>query len=251
VTPNAYRADLAFVHHEGFSGFAERAGKETVRLLRRNGVRNGLVVDVGCGSGVFARRLLAEGYDVFGLDLSPSMIRLARKTAPGARFHVGSFASAALPRCDAVVAMGEVVGYLLDARAARRLAAFFERVFDALAPGGLFVLDFLAPLPDSPRAWTRHETGDGWDVVARISEDARRARLTRRIVTFRKAGRLWRRDSETHRVKLWRPEEISSLLSEAGFELAIGSSYGSFRLPHGHLVALARKPPRPESRNLR
>jgi SAM-dependent methyltransferase len=251
VKPNAYGKDLAFVHHDGFSAFAERAGRETTRFLRRNGVPSGLVVDVGCGTGVFAKRLLAAGYGVFGLDLSPSMVRLARRTAPRARFAVGSFADAALPRCDAAIAMGEVVGYLLDARASRRLGAFFTRVFEALRPGGLLVFDFLAPLPSSPRAWTRHEAGDGWDVVAEISEDTRRARLTRRIVTFRRAGRRWRRTSEIHRVKLWRREEISALLSAAGFESAIGGSYGSFRLPHGHLVAVARKLPSAGSRNLR
>src|SRR5262249_44570451 len=97
----------------------------------------------------------------------------------------------------------------------------------------------------------RHESGDGWDVVAAISEDPERARLTRRIVTFRRLRGRWRRSAEVHRVRLWRREEISALLSAAGLESAIGGAYGSFRLPHGHLVALARKPPAARSRNLR
>jgi len=240
---SAYGPDLAFVHDAGFSYFAERAGAEAIRLLARNGVRAGLVVDVGCGSGVFARRLLAAGYDVLGLDLSPAMVRLARKNAPRARFVVGSFADAPLPPCDAVVAMGEVLGYLLDARAGRGLGAFFRRAFVALRPGGLLLADFLTPLPEHPRAWTRHVSGEGWDVVATIAEDARAKILSRRIVTFRGRGASFRRTEERHRMRLRGRAEISGLLARAGFESAIGGAYGRFRLPEGHLLAIARRPP--------
>ncbi|HKC23943.1 MAG TPA: class I SAM-dependent methyltransferase [Thermoanaerobaculia bacterium] len=238
MRPRAYGEDLAFVHDAGFSYFAERAGREALRLLARNGVRSGLVVDVGCGSGVFARRLVGAGYGVLGIDLSPAMVRLARRNAPGGRYRVASFADARLPPCDAVVAMGEVVNYL-DGRS-ERLGDFFGRVFAALRGGGLFVFDFLAPLSSNPRSGTRHVKGDGWDIVAEISEDARRARLTRRITTFRRTGSLWRRTEELHRLRLWDRAEVSGLLSRAGFDSAIGGSYGRFLLPAGHLVAIAR-----------
>jgi SAM-dependent methyltransferase len=241
VSSRAYGEDLAFVHDAGFSYFAERAGRETLRLLTRNGVRSGLVVDVGCGSGVFARRLLDAGYDVLGIDLSPAMVRLARRNAPAGRFRVESFAGARLPECDAVVAMGEVVNYPLGVRAARGLGGFLGRVFAALKPGGIFVFDFLEPLPGSPRRWTRHARGHEWDVVADVAEDSHRARLTRRITTFRHAGSSWRRTEELHRVRLWERAAVSRLLSRAGFESAIGGSYGRFVLPSGHLVAIARR----------
>src|SRR6185503_15537640 len=125
----AYGEDLAFVHDAGFSTFAARAGEAVLALFRRERVPKGLVVDVGCGSGVFARLLLDAGWDVLGIDLSPAMVRLARKRAPRARFRVGSFVDAQIPPCAAVTAMGECLGYLLDPRASRRLAAFFARVY--------------------------------------------------------------------------------------------------------------------------
>ena len=64
-------------------------------LLRRHGVPNGLVVDLGCGSGRFAAALGEAGYQVLGVDLSPAMIRLAKKRAPGARFTLWIPASTA------------------------------------------------------------------------------------------------------------------------------------------------------------
>ena len=77
-----YGADLAYIHDAGFGEFATRAAPEVVRLLRANGVRRGLVVELGCGAGTVARALTDAGYDVLGVDISPAMIRLARTRAP-------------------------------------------------------------------------------------------------------------------------------------------------------------------------
>jgi SAM-dependent methyltransferase len=46
------------------------------------------LLDVCCGSGQWARELTRLGYHVTGLDASPAMIKLARKTAPSARFLI-------------------------------------------------------------------------------------------------------------------------------------------------------------------
>ena len=42
-----YSADLSLIHHVGFSEFARQAGPELLKLFRRAGVRDGLVVDLG------------------------------------------------------------------------------------------------------------------------------------------------------------------------------------------------------------
>ena len=107
-----YSTDLAYIHDAGFSDFAARAVPELVNILSRNGIRRGLVVDVGCGSGVLAKGLIEAGYDVVGVDVSPAMIRLARARVRRGTFRVGSIATLRLPRCVAVVALNEVVNYV-------------------------------------------------------------------------------------------------------------------------------------------
>jgi 2-polyprenyl-3-methyl-5-hydroxy-6-metoxy-1,4-benzoquinol methylase len=57
-------------------------------------------LDVGCGSGAFARELAARGATVLGIDLSPEMARLARtRLAPygGVEIRVADFAEEELP----------------------------------------------------------------------------------------------------------------------------------------------------------
>lgn len=52
--------------------------------------RDGIVADIGCGSGATTQLLTDLGLDVVGIDLSPNMIAEARDRIPGVPFHVGS-----------------------------------------------------------------------------------------------------------------------------------------------------------------
>ena len=109
-----YREDLAFVHDSGFTGLAEAAAVALLDELGRDGVTRGLVVDLGCGSGVLAQRVAAAGFDVLGIDLSPAQLALARRRVPAGVFRVGSLLFAKLPPCVAVAAVGEGFNYLFD-----------------------------------------------------------------------------------------------------------------------------------------
>ncbi|MFI1658648.1 class I SAM-dependent methyltransferase [Streptomyces sp. NPDC020472] len=53
--------------------------------------------DLGCGTGRVTSDLRDAGADVFGVDLSPGMIAVARDTHPGLRFEVGSMTGLDLP----------------------------------------------------------------------------------------------------------------------------------------------------------
>jgi len=53
-----YGEDLAYVHDAGFTGYCLNAAPGLLRALKRNGITGGLVVDLGCGSGRWARALL-------------------------------------------------------------------------------------------------------------------------------------------------------------------------------------------------
>ena len=74
-----YSEDLAYIHDAGYGDFARGAAPALLGALRAHGITTGRVVDLGCGSGIWAALLLDAGYEVLGIDISPAMIRLAKK----------------------------------------------------------------------------------------------------------------------------------------------------------------------------
>ena len=48
-------------------------------LLTENGIRDGIIAELGCGTGAMTRRLSAAGYDMIGIDASPDMLEHARE----------------------------------------------------------------------------------------------------------------------------------------------------------------------------
>jgi 2-polyprenyl-3-methyl-5-hydroxy-6-metoxy-1,4-benzoquinol methylase len=58
--------------------------------------KNKRYLDVGCGNGGIALRLLEEGYDVYGIDASITGIDIAKKSQPD-RFHVQDINTGELP----------------------------------------------------------------------------------------------------------------------------------------------------------
>jgi len=238
---NFYDDDLAFVHDAGFGGFAEASAPGLLRTLAEAGVNDGLVVDLGCGSGIWAQRLVEDGYDVFGVDVSPAMIRLARKRAPGASFQVGSFLDVRLPQCRAVTALGEVLSYRFDNRYdAKSLERTCRRVYDALENGGLLIFDLVEiGLDVRPPSFRE---GDGWACLFRSEVDPRKQRLARHIVSFRKAGSTYRRREETHCVQLYAAGDVAAMLRAIGFRVRQVRRYGEHPLLDGRVGFVARKP---------
>src|SRR5262249_57706897 len=101
---DAYREDLAYIHDAGFGGYARSAAAVLLRALRQAGAERGLVIDLGCGSGILAAEIAAAGYDVLGFDISSAMVALARRHVPQAHFPVQSLWAAYLPPSLAVPA---------------------------------------------------------------------------------------------------------------------------------------------------
>lgn len=62
-----------------------------VGLLKENGVAEGLVCELGCGTGQMTRRLAAAGYDMIGIDLSEEMLDVAREREYEAYESEGNF----------------------------------------------------------------------------------------------------------------------------------------------------------------
>jgi SAM-dependent methyltransferase len=242
VHPPAYETDLAYVHDTGFGGFANDSAPGLLALLRKAGIDDGPVVDLGCGSGIWARHLTDAGYDATGIDISPAMLKLARNRAPAAHFQMESFRTAAIPPCRAVTALGEVLCYLLDPRNnAKVLSKVCRRIFDALEPGGLLIFDVAEVglgLNRPPSSWEQHD----WACLTRYESDPRKQQFCRHIVTFRKSGKLYRRHEETHRIQLYRQADVAAILRKIGFRVRPVRHYGDYALLPKRVGFIARKP---------
>jgi SAM-dependent methyltransferase len=239
-----YGEDLAFIHDAGFADFALGAAPGVLAELRRHGLRDALVVDLGCGSGLWAGELVSNGYRVIGVDISDSMISIARRRVPAAEFRVESLFDFELPKCGAITALGECFNYLFDREATRQgLVRLFRRAYDALADDGLLIFDLAGPgqVPAGEKVRMFTE-GDGWVVLAEKEEDAKRCILTRRIVTFRKGKASYRRSDEIHRQRLFEPGEIAGHLRSIGFRVRVARGFGQYKLLPGRAAFIARKP---------
>lgn len=134
---SGYRTDLAQIHDSGYSESARAAVPAILRLLDKQRIRTGRVVELGCGSGWTAKGFLDAGYEVVGVDQSPALIELARARAPQARLQTCSLFDFEIPACQCVVSIGECCNYLFDPHNYEtRLPLLFARVLDALVPGG-------------------------------------------------------------------------------------------------------------------
>lgn len=239
----AYAEDLAYIHDVGFGDFARAAAPGVLEILRRAGVTGGLVVDLGCGSGIWARQLVDAGYDVLGIDISAALVERARERVPEGKFLRASFFDAELPPANAVTSLGECLGYLFDeSHGEEALARLFERVHRSLAPGGVFVFDVLLTGYATERPRRSFAEGEDWAVLVENEEDAERRELTRHITSFRQVGDLYRRAEEVHRLRLFDEKELAAALGHAGFRVRTLRSYGRYRFARaGHLGFIARK----------
>ena len=236
-----YGKDLAYVHDKGFLDLAEQATPVVVRLLADRGIDRGHIVELGSGSGATAQALTEAGHRVLGIDASRAMVELARTRAPAAHFRVGSWAETQLPECDAVIAIGEVLGYVGSARGTKNeLEDLFGRVRTALRPNGLFVFDLAIPGRVPGGEDSAFRVGDDWAILYTAHEAG--PRLQRRITTFRRigGGATYRRTEEVHRLRLWSAREVDKMLRDARFRVQVRRGYGGGAFAPGHRVFIAR-----------
>jgi SAM-dependent methyltransferase len=230
-----YRNDLAHIHDDRFGDIARSAAPVLLGALRRAGLSDGLVIDLGCGSGLLAEPLVAAGYDVLGYDVSRPMLALARRRVPMATFRLGSLHEAPLPRAVSVTGIGETFNYfvrrpLSDAA----LARLFERIRRALLPGGILLFDMAAPgrvYGGGPRK--SHFVEKDWAILVTTEENPKSRILTRHIVSFRREGSSYRKSEETHYQRLFEKNRVLALLRAAGFRTRALAGYGENRFPRG------------------
>ena len=238
-----YKQDLAFIHDVGFSDWALKSAPGILEILNRSQIREGLIVDLGCGSGLSAQEFRKAHYKVLGIDISESMIEIARTRVPDTEFRIESLFKADIPPCNAVISLGECLNYLFDPdNNSETLVQFFYRIYNALTPGGVFIFDIAEPGQVTPGTPSKNFTeGEDWIVLVEKEEDRESEILTRRIITFRKVGEHYRRDDEVHRQQLYKAADVTAKLRQVGFEVETTQSYGQFRLPKESSSSIYRK----------
>lgn len=235
-----YRRDLALIHHRGFGSYARACVPGVLALLEPVRSRNGLVLELGCGSGALTRELIAAGHRVVATDASPEMLHLSREYAPAAEdYRLLILPDDPLPEADAVVSVGHVLNYLRDEQAIDQALTAIAR---ALRPGGMFAVDvcdltYAAARHDAPAAAT---VADDWAIIAEFSQPAPN-RFVRQITTFvRGADGSWRRDDEIHHNVLIDTAGVPALLAAEGVRVTVATGFGREQLPPGLRALIGR-----------
>src|SRR4051794_18964748 len=134
-----YRNNLALVHHLGFAAHAETCAPGILELLEPVRAREGVVLELGCGSGLLTKHLVAAGHHVVATDASLAMVDLARHHVPGVEdLRQLILPDDPIPVADAIVSVGHALSYLPDEEAVDRA---FTAIAEALAPQGVLAVD--------------------------------------------------------------------------------------------------------------
>jgi SAM-dependent methyltransferase len=242
MTDPYYRRDLALVHHRGFGFHADMCAPGILARLEPVRARGGLVLEVGCGSGLLTRHLLDAGHRVVASDASPAMLDLARATAPDAESVVQiTLPDDPLPVADAVVSVGHALSYLPSVEAIDRALVALAV---ALRPGGVFAID-LCDLEWAEARVDQHDlarVGDDWAIITRFSVPTP-DRFVREMVTFvRNDDGSWRRDDERHDNVMIDVSHVAALLAAEGVEVEVRESFGTERLPVGLWAIVGGRP---------
>jgi SAM-dependent methyltransferase len=232
-----YRADLARIHHLGFSFHANDCAPGVLALLEPVRSRDGLVVELGCGSGLLTRHLLDAGHRVIATDASPAMLDLARETAPEAlSIERLTLPDDPIPQADALVSVGHALSYLpSEAAIERSLVAMAH----ALRSEGVLAFDICdlawgrARRDAGPVGWV----GEDWGLVTRFPFEGE-DRYIREMTTFtQNSDGSYRRDDERHDNVLIDTARIPALLADHGVDAEVRPTFGDEPATEG-LVAI-------------
>lgn len=112
-----------------------------VSILNKNGITEGLVLELGCGTGKLMTLLGNAGFDMIGVDNSVDMLQIAReKTSPEFLYLLQDMREFELyGTVKAVVSICDSINYVTDRE---DLKEVFRLVNNYLDPEGLFIFDF-------------------------------------------------------------------------------------------------------------
>lgn len=206
-----------------------------VALLARfhPGVRT--VLDLGCGTGRHARRLVDLGLEVVGVERSAEMAARAREVE-GLTVLDGDIRTVRVDRSfDAILALFHVVSYQTTID---DLAATFETAAHHLDDGGLFLFDVWstpAVLTQRPETRVREVSDDDVEVVrtARPVEDVRNSivEVHYELQVTERTSSVQETSYETHVMRHLTQGEVELLARTAGLEVLHAEEYLSGAKP--------------------
>lgn len=210
--------------------------------LKNAGISNGLVLDLGCGTGTMTELLAKAGYDMIGVDLSDRMLNIAmRKREKSGRdilyleqdmreFELYGTVGAVICLCDSL-------NYLLEEE---DLLQTFRLVNNYLDPGGLFLFDFNTVykyetvIGDTVIAENRDDCSFIWENYYDAAEKLNEYDLT---IFVREKNDLFRKFTETHLQRGYTLPVIKNLVEKSGmiFQRAIDAD------THGEVTAKSER----------
>lgn len=201
------------------------------RLLQEHGILQGLVLELGCGTGSMTGRLSEAGYDMIGVDKSLDMLEVAMEkqyeNPQGILYlHQDMTSFELYGTVRAVVSVCDCLNYILEEE---DLLQVFRLVNNYLDPGGLFIFDLSTEykykdvIGSQTIAENREEASFIWenyyDEQSRENEYA----LT---VFMREEEDFYRKYEEIHYQKAYDLQMIKKLLEKAGMEFV--AAYDAF-----------------------
>ena len=203
-----------------------------IGLLKEYGIQDGLVADLGCGTGNMTELLSAAGYDMIGIDNAEEMLEIAmeKKATSGKdilyllqdmrEFELYGTVGAIVSICDSI-------NYITEEEELREV---FRLVNNYLDPKGIFIFDFNTEykykyvLGDQTIAEDREDCSFIWDNYYYEDEKMNEYELS----LFIREGEdgLYRKYQETHFQKAYDLKTIQSLIEQSGLEYII--AYDAF-----------------------
>jgi SAM-dependent methyltransferase len=108
------------------------------RLIRQHKPRARTLLELACGTGAILK-ILAKSYDVVGLDLSPSMLSIARKKLPQVKFFQRNMVSFDLgKKFDVIICVFDSINHVLKFADWQKI---FRNAARHLERDGLFLFD--------------------------------------------------------------------------------------------------------------
>ena len=209
----------------------EEWSRYVISLLKEEKIEDGLILDLGCGTGKMTRLLSAAGYDMIGIDNSEDMLEIAREhqyeKEDGILYLLQDMREFELyGTVRAVISICDSVNYILEEE---ELLQVFKLVNNYLDPKGIFVFDmntrykYAELLGETTITENREEGSFIWENYFDEEEDINQYDLT---LFIKEEGDLYRKYEETHFQRVYDLDVVKHLLKEAGMEFV--AAYDAF-----------------------